>query len=472
MLPRSLLAGPALVALALAGSASPAAAAHLTTDGTTLVVRAAPGERNDLIVRTDLFAPSRIEVSDLVGLTADDGLGCEPSTAAGRSYRSCPAAGLAGVRVEAGDGDDGAIVAGALPVAGPIVVDGGAGADRLRGPDDAGTGVTLLGGDGDDVLEGGDGPDVLRGGSGNDQLDGGRGDDQVLGEDGDDRLAGGRFVDRDVLDGGAGTDTIDGDWYDANVGDVPVAVTLDGVADDGRPGEGDNVVAVERIRTRQVARLVAGADAVDFDVIGTPAGSTELVGSPGPDRLRSYDHADVIRAGAGNDVIDAGNGDDRIDAGPGQDTVLADAGPGSCDFIVCRGRYGNDVVEVRDGERDSVDCGPGEDRVIADPIDVLADCEHVEIGTPTGDGNGNGGAPKPPSGGGSTPRRACTVPRVRRGSTVAAARKRLTKAKCRVAKRTVRRRSSVRRGRVVSLSHRAGRRTTAAIVIRVSRGRR
>jgi hypothetical protein len=69
-------------------------------------------------------------------------------------------------------------------------------------------------------------------------------------------------------------------------------------------------------------------------------------------------------------------------------------------------RYGNDVIDARDGEADQVDCGPGLDRATADPADVVAaTCEVVEqggagggtgtsTGTGTGTGTGAGGSPR------------------------------------------------------------------------------
>ncbi|WP_320670220.1 calcium-binding protein [Patulibacter defluvii] len=459
----SLLLPIAVLAGALLPTAS-AGAAQVVRDGSTIVLRAGPGEANHVAVRGDAFDEQAIEFSDVVPPTVGDGLTCSETSAMGWYFVSCKAAGLSGIQIETGDGDDVVAVGEQIPVGGPLTIDGGPGNDKLTGP----TGdraVALNGGDGNDALEGGAGPDVLHGGGGDDELDGSGGDDQVHGDAGDDDLAGGRFLSSDLLDGGPGVDSITQDWFDSNGPTLPIAVTIDGNADDGRPNERDNVIGVERIVTRQVARLVAGRDPVVFDVNGTGAGGTTLIGSPGPDRLRSFDYDDVIEGGAGNDSIEAGNGDDRIVPGPGQDTVLADAGPGSCNFAECRGQYGNDVIDARDGERDSIDCGNGNDRVIADPIDVLSNCETVERGS----GGGNGGPSGDGGSGGSAKR--CTVPKVKAGSTVTSARKRLKKAGCKVGK-TRRAASRTRKGRVVKLSPGAGKKTTKAVTIVVSRGRR
>src|SRR6202008_332403 len=81
--------------------------------------------------------------------------------------------------------------------------------------------------------------------------------------------------------------------------------------------------------------------------------------------------------------------------------------------------------------------------------------------------------PRPQPGAGDVPR--CTVPRVKRGSTVKAARAALKDARCKVASKTRSRRSTkVKKGRVISLSRRAGDfvHTKEAIVLTVSAGRK
>ena len=475
-----------LAALALlAVPAASAGAAELRLENGVAVYRAGPGKANDLSVGPDDFDAAAIQFTDVVPPTVGPGLACNAFSAYGWYFVSCKVAGLTGVRLEAGDGVDTVDVREDIPFAGPITADGGPGNDQVQGPL-RNRPVTLLGGAGDDVVNGGYGADVLHGGPGRDVLDGRDGADRVFGDEGDDELAGGRAIAADLLDGGAGVDTIKSDWYDSNGPDLPIAVTLDAGADDGRPGEGDDVRGVERIETRLVARLVAGGSAVTFDVTGTGAGSTTLIGSPGADRLRSFDYADHVEGRGGDDQIEAGNGDDVIDPGPGRDTVVADAGAGSCNFLECRGTYGNDVIHARDGERDSIECGPGNDAVEADAIDVLSNCETVN-GRPTGDGaapggggttgNGSGGGAAGGSGssgggkGGTTARKACKVPKVARGATTTTAKRRLRKARCRIG-RTTRVRSRTRRGRVVRLSVRSGKRTTKAVGVVVSRGRR
>ncbi len=102
-------------------------------------------------------------------------------------------------------------------------LDGGNGRDTLMGgPEDdtlAGGGGddSLTGGLGDDTLDGGDGRDTLDGGAGDDSLHGGNTRDTLSGGDGNDSLKGGGGD--DSLAGGLGDDTLDGgDGADLIVG--------------------------------------------------------------------------------------------------------------------------------------------------------------------------------------------------------------------------------------------------------------
>ncbi len=90
-------------------------------------------------------------------------------------------------------------------IGGALLIDGGAGQDRIAtGRRDD----TLFGGAGDDQLSAGAGDDELSGGDGDDRLDGGVGADLLLGGEGNDSLAGGTGNDR--LEGGAGRDLLMG----------------------------------------------------------------------------------------------------------------------------------------------------------------------------------------------------------------------------------------------------------------------
>jgi Ca2+-binding RTX toxin-like protein len=97
--------------------------------------------------------------------------------------------GVESVTVNGEGGDD---TVGAAAFSGRLVLDGGGGADDLRG----GSGRDLLlGKGGEDKLRGGPGNDLLDGGGDADELHGGDGDDQLRGGSGDDTCAGGPGAD-------------------------------------------------------------------------------------------------------------------------------------------------------------------------------------------------------------------------------------------------------------------------------------
>ncbi len=337
-----------------------------------------------------------------------------------------------------------------------MAADGGDGNDEAS-PSTRGFPYRVAGGNGDDVIDGGAGADVLDGGEGRDKIDGGDGPDQVRGGGGDDELNPGDFVrtDADVVDGGAGRDTINGAWTQKDHGDNdPINVSLDGAANDGHAGEGDNVIGVEHVKVTRPGTFAAGADGMTFDVWNLGSGSTTVKGGPAADDIRTWDLSDAIDGGAGDDKIEAGNGDDTITGGPGRDTINADAAADACNFLVCRRSFGNDTVNARDGEVDSIDCGAGTDTAVVDQDDVVSNCETIDRGTVVTPGA-----------------KRCKVPKVKKGAKVKAAKRALKKAGC--AAKTRKLRSRVKRGRVAKLSPKAGKRVAAGkkVTIYVSKGR-
>lgn len=222
-------------------------------------------------------------------------------------------------------------------------LNGGSGDDALHGDDGA---DEILGSDGDDTLRGGSGDDTLSGGGDgalgaggqNDTLRGGSGDDTLnggnngtlFGESGNDILRGGGV---DTLDGGTGADEIRGNFnapvtvtYASSSG---VTATLDGVANDGTPGEGDNLIGL-------------------FNVIGSP-GADSITAGP--------NQANVFRGGGGNDTLEGQDRGDTLVGGFGTDTL--------------RGQAGNDSINSQDGIVESVSCGSGFDSVFADLRDEV-----------------------------------------------------------------------------------------------------
>lgn len=254
---------------------------------------------------------------------------------------------------------------------------------------DLGAGNDFAEGYGSEVVNGGPGNDELSGLDGNDELDGGDGNDKVSGGAGADVLRGGNGDDTlssdpmehdspDAIDGGPGRDTIT-DWMRGDPAtEQLVTVTLDGVADDGFPGEGDNVINMEVVESYGSLRYI-GTDGDDIAFAAEVGNRAELTGKGGNDKLKGTDSADVIDGGPGADDITGGYGNDTIVGGAGPDTIVGDR-DGRCNEMHCDLSPGSsaDAIDAVDGEVDTISCGPGTDTVKADAIDVVAaDCETV-----------------------------------------------------------------------------------------------
>jgi uncharacterized delta-60 repeat protein len=200
-------------------------------------------------------------------------------------------------------------------------VRGSLGPDRLTGnagPND------LYGNVGDDVLLGLGGDDVLAGALGNDALWGGAGNDRF-----DEEYASlDGSADADDLHGGPGIDTLD---YKDRF--VPVRVSLDGVADDGIAGEGDNA--------RPDVENVVGGTADDV-----------LIGSAANNVLKGGDGDDQLYGGGGNDILSGNAGRDRL-----------------------YGEAGDDILWGFGRDADRLDGGPGHDRGQRDEVDVVLNIE-------------------------------------------------------------------------------------------------
>jgi Ca2+-binding RTX toxin-like protein len=287
---------------------------------------------------------------------------------------------------------------GDIPTSYRISMDGRGGDDTIKDTtDDAGR--TLSGGAGNDKIEGYGGDDTLDGGDGNDEVNGNAGNDTVRGGAGDDVVNGDNYKSpgNDVIDGGPGFDQID-DWSipDASTHPQPT-VSLDGAANDGRPGESDNVTNIEKF-TFHVNATFTGTDGPDSaEVANVSEGASSLTGLGGNDVLKGADSPDTIDGGAGDDDLNGGNGNDTITGGAGKDTIVGDATAGGCYVIgylgTCKSPWGNDTINAVDGEVDSVDCGPGQDTANVDANDVVTNCETVTKGAAAGTapGAGNGG---------------------------------------------------------------------------------
>lgn len=203
--------------------------------GGTITVVAGVGRENNITVWQ---VGAQIRVRD----TGDNVIASGDCWRVGVDQAACPAADTTEVVVIAGDQDD--VIVSTI----------------------AAVGVTLIGGDGNDVLTGGAANDTLEGNQGDDHLTGGAGNDTLTAGAGDDTVFAG--AGNDTVDGQAGMDRIFG-------------------------GGGNDVLEGEGAR----------------DVI---------VAGPG---------ADIVSGGAGPDVlnaVDGVRGNDFVDGGPGADACAAD----------------------------------------------------------------------------------------------------------------------------------------------------
>jgi Ca2+-binding RTX toxin-like protein len=377
-LPRGL--APACAAAALAAAALPGVshAATITTDGAgtyTYTYVGAPGEVNHMSIQAPEAGGILFYANEGVNVTSAPA-GCTDAYGSG-DWSEVICADPKAIVVQAGDGDENIALSSDIHV--PVIVDGGPGKDWIRG------------GDGDDTFLGGPGNDRLEGYKGNDTLDGGDGDDELSGYSGADHLDGGPGNDTlhpddseepsaDVVDGGQGIDAIESDYSSRfRDSDLPqgLSFTFAGGADDGRPGEGDDIRNVERLKLSESARFV-GTDGPDYVKVAQATNAGELIGNGGDDDLNGADGPEKLDGGPGNDHLDGGFGDDTIVGGPGQDKISGDLAAGDCGPLWCKYPYGNDTIYAQDGEVDSILCGFGTDTVYADAADVVdRDCENV-----------------------------------------------------------------------------------------------
>src|SRR4051812_46536474 len=366
-----LLLTSALAALALTAPVG-AHAATITSDGAgDYTYAGAPGEKNDLSL---MYADDGTSVQFYdygtpitalpAGCTADD---------AGQSP-TCPAP--KSVVANLGDGDDSFTRSGLETI--PTTVDGGPGADWLRGDVSA---DTLRGGDGKDKLEGFKGDDLLDGGPGDDDINGAAGADTLLGGDGNDKLNPDYYTDpsADTVDGGPGIDSVEGDYFDGELSvQQPLFFTMAGGADDGRPGENDNITNVERLSLGVSPTKYVGTDGNDYLKVAQAINAGDISGGNGDDDLSGADGMEKVDGGPGNDRVVGGFNDDVLTGGPGRDQIIGDLPTGDCGPLWCKYPFGNDTIYAQDGEQDTISCGWGTDTVYADAADVVdGDCETI-----------------------------------------------------------------------------------------------
>ena len=129
----------------------------------------------------------------------------------------------------------------------------------------------------------------------------------------------------DVLVGSAGR--ADTAYYGDRTEDL--MLSLDGQANDGATGEGDNL-------SGSIENIVCGS------------GNDIVVGNGHPNQILGVD---------GNDSLVGGGGSDTLVGGSGHDTL--------------RGQGAGDVINSADGEADTVSGGSGNDTLTSDSLDVI-----------------------------------------------------------------------------------------------------
>ena len=249
---------------------------------------------------------------------------------------------------------------------GPSVIDAGPGNEN-----------PIHGAGGDDVIHGGSGNDVLTGGTGNDTLDGGPGDDNFEGIPGEGLFGANppsQGTDTYTGGGGGGGDTV---IYTGRGEDL--SLSLDGVANDGMPGESDNIGPdVTTVLGGNGADVITGNDYAN--ALAGDSGNDVITGSGGDDRLFGANGSDRLDAGAGQDYVEGGNGDDVLTGGPDVDTFY-----GENPLCASNGCTGRDQIFARDGRPEFVACGPGIDGAQVDGSDQVRNwvatddqCESVD----------------------------------------------------------------------------------------------
>jgi hypothetical protein len=192
----------------------------------------------------------------------------------------------------------------------------------------------------------------------------------INGGDGNDTLVDPAPSAGTAFDGGTGTDRTD---FSARAGAISVSMD-NGIADDGAPGEGDNVGGED---------LAGGAG--DDHIAGTAAangisgggGSDVIAGAGDNDGLDGDTGNDTLSGEGGNDTLLGGDGADALIGADGADLLVGGPGPDALD-----GGPGNDTINAADGVSETVACGTGVDTLVADlgagnATDTTTGCENV-----------------------------------------------------------------------------------------------
>lgn len=367
--------------VALIPAAASAATVDVRTDASSYTMKftAVAGETNTVTVGVVQIGnpngnPNVYEISDATA-PVTVGEGCTGGGPAGSTatctvpastfpcpVRGCPPSFTTAIDVDLGDGND-SLDSAAIPVK------------------DGGTGSFVM------IGRGGPGADVIADGEANGSFYPGDGADRVLAGAGANAIYTGAATPDgpDVYDLSNGPGLID---YGAATYDL--SISLDDVANDGGPGEGDQIIGADAVAggsgddtiidPRSVASILNGRAGHD-DLTGGD-GVDSIYGDGGDDRIRGMggndlligdtggvvqsspgepDGDDDLRGGAGKDDLEGENGSDRLSGGSGADKLAGDGGV------------------LRDGDPDTLDCGSGRDRrAFVAKEDTVRRCEVVK----------------------------------------------------------------------------------------------
>jgi Ca2+-binding RTX toxin-like protein len=266
-------------------------------DGSSLIVQGSPGNDNIRVSRSD----GLWTVSSGQPIFAGDG--CQSANANTLVCSDIVSAPL--IVITGGNGNDTLAIDPSVPAGTKVRINGNGGDD------------TLVGGEGEDVLEAGENynsPDF-----GHDRLEGMGGSDVLYADPGGDTLLGGN-----------GNDLL-----------VNSVVTCQGHVYDGGSGED----TVSYARSNDNMRVTLGGT-------GGPAGCGN------PDQVLGDNES--LEGSDGPDILTGDGGSNSIMGHLGKDTLI--------------GKGGSDFFEAADGQRDKIVCGGGSDDVVKDGNDVTSGC--------------------------------------------------------------------------------------------------
>lgn len=364
------IATPAFAALMLAPAVANAATVAVADEGTnhTLTFAAEPSETNTVSLDYEVEPPSSPTVAPSLTYFLTDAtapLVAGPGCSGGGDPGSTVTCQLAYPVMSC-------FIRGCPPLPPPassrLVIDVGDFDDSIDTRKLSGSPVSfqLIGGPGADLLEDADASASFVPGTGPDHVITGIGFDYV-------EASTGAPDEPDIYEFGSYPDgTLR--YSDAT---YPISVSLDGAANDGADGEGDQVLGTPAVEGgpesdvligNEVFNDLAGFDGDDLIIGG--GGDDSLTGGRGDDRLRGSAGDDVHRGDSGDDAIRGGSGNDLVQGDSGRDNLLGGSG-----YDQLLGAN----AAAPDKDRDKVDCGSGADgRAWVGPEDLVRHCERIK----------------------------------------------------------------------------------------------